>query len=100
MSTVLVTFCRKLLPRRNNRTTAGPYFIGVASGRQPSLMMRANNPLANAYERHFENIWIQHSRPAQSVRSWRNFFLKSRSEEHTSELQSRSDLVCRLLLEK
>src|SRR2546421_13012600 len=27
-------------------------------------------------------------------------FAGSRSEEHTSELQSRSDLVCRLLLEK
>src|SRR5206468_6028711 len=27
-------------------------------------------------------------------------FLDGRSEEHTSELQSRSDLVCRLLLEK
>src|SRR5438067_8894257 len=27
-------------------------------------------------------------------------FVKSRSEEHTSELQSRFDLVCRLLLEK
>src|SRR5699024_12823578 len=27
-------------------------------------------------------------------------FGKSRSEEHTSELQSRFDLVCRLLLEK
>src|SRR5260221_9427644 len=26
--------------------------------------------------------------------------IKSRSEEHTSELQSHSDLVCRLLLEK
>src|SRR2546421_3516562 len=26
--------------------------------------------------------------------------LRERSEEHTSELQSRSDLVCRLLLEK
>src|SRR2546421_7055802 len=26
--------------------------------------------------------------------------LQDRSEEHTSELQSRSDLVCRLLLEK
>src|SRR5260221_9298920 len=26
--------------------------------------------------------------------------LKGRSEEHTSELQSHSDLVCRLLLEK
>src|SRR3989440_118029 len=28
------------------------------------------------------------------------YFFRSRSEEHTSELQSRSDLVCRLLLEK
>src|SRR5206468_12979135 len=28
------------------------------------------------------------------------FFSLLRSEEHTSELQSRSDLVCRLLLEK
>src|SRR5947207_11141448 len=28
------------------------------------------------------------------------FFRSSRSEEHTSELQSHSDLVCRLLLEK
>src|SRR5690349_23524198 len=27
-------------------------------------------------------------------------FERSRSEEHTSELQSRRDLVCRLLLEK
>src|SRR5699024_12855596 len=29
-----------------------------------------------------------------------NVLLESRSEEHTSELQSRFDLVCRLLLEK
>src|SRR5438105_8981777 len=29
-----------------------------------------------------------------------NFCPRSRSEEHTSELQSRVDLVCRLLLEK
>src|SRR5436309_11436993 len=28
------------------------------------------------------------------------FFRRSRSEEHTSELQSRENLVCRLLLEK
>ena len=33
----------------------------------------------------------------RGFRSHRNF---GRSEEHTSELQSRSDLVCRLLLEK
>src|SRR2546421_2414053 len=29
-----------------------------------------------------------------------DFRRRGRSEEHTSELQSRSDLVCRLLLEK
>src|SRR5206468_12574471 len=29
-----------------------------------------------------------------------DFRVRKRSEEHTSELQSRSDLVCRLLLEK
>src|SRR3989440_9507640 len=39
-----------------------------------------------------------------AVRVGREMFLdvpcEHRSEEHTSELQSRSDLVCRLLLEK
>src|SRR5206468_12384887 len=30
----------------------------------------------------------------------RSVVVEARSEEHTSELQSRSDLVCRLLLEK
>src|SRR5699024_11554547 len=30
----------------------------------------------------------------------KDYFFKMRSEEHTSELQSRFDLVCRLLLEK
>src|SRR5438132_9930479 len=36
------------------------------------------------------------------IPSTRQFFLfwEARSEEHTSELQSHSDLVCRLLLEK
>src|SRR2546421_7581973 len=37
-------------------------------------------------------------RAAHSVRRRRD--RPRRSEEHTSELQSRSDLVCRLLLEK
>src|SRR5438034_6485355 len=35
------------------------------------------------------------------VQQWlRNYRKLKRSEEHTSELQSHSDLVCRLLLEK
>src|SRR5690554_4565874 len=35
----------------------------------------------------------------QPITKW-NFQVKKRSEEHTSELQSRPHLVCRLLLEK
>src|SRR2546427_8887943 len=33
-------------------------------------------------------------------RTWPGSLLVQRSEEHTSELQSQSNLVCRLLLEK
>src|SRR3712207_8366988 len=35
-----------------------------------------------------------------SIIALRTWFLSARSEEHTSELQSRQYLVCRLLLEK
>src|SRR2546428_10114506 len=35
-----------------------------------------------------------------SLHDLRPYVIGHRSEEHTSELQSRSDLVCRLLLEK
>src|SRR2546421_4439284 len=39
--------------------------------------------------------------PSPAARNWQLLaFWSVRSEEHTSELQSRSDLVCRLLLEK
>src|SRR2546429_4424114 len=46
-----------------------------------------------------------HARPAVRAhrppgRRWRGRDLHYRSEEHTSELQSRLHLVCRLLLEK
>ena len=40
--------------------------------------------------------FISGQQPASTI----EFNGKFRSEEHTSELQSRSDLVCRLLLEK
>src|SRR5947207_5844773 len=39
------------------------------------------------------------AQPERSIRG-KLLFLELRSEEHTSELQSHSDLVCRLLLEK
>src|SRR5260221_6730142 len=37
--------------------------------------------------------------PSEKLTSY-CFMMSQRSEEHTSELQSHSDLVCRLLLEK
>src|SRR5690349_21930724 len=40
------------------------------------------------------------STPGSSSRAARRWRSGLRSEEHTSELQSRRDLVCRLLLEK
>src|SRR5439155_22245504 len=57
--------------------------LGEEAGRHPMLFLRLcvepqlNPPLVSATEEH----WV-------------------RSEEHTSELQSRGHLVCRLLLEK
>src|SRR5690606_42053898 len=39
-------------------------------------------------------------RPAGLLSHGQKQFLEIRSEEHTSELQSRENLVCRLLLEK
>src|SRR5206468_4720809 len=46
--------------------------------------------------------WAQRAEPAASFSTLnpRGSRVHLRSEEHTSELQSRSDLVCRLLLEK
>src|SRR6267378_8218822 len=46
-------------------------------------------------------IWSRSFTGRPASRTARSFFLTlPRSEEHTSELQSRRDLVCRLLLEK
>src|SRR2546421_7692774 len=43
--------------------------------------------------------WRRRRRPRERIRA-PSVQARTRSEEHTSELQSRSDLVCRLLLEK
>src|SRR5699024_11302010 len=47
-------------------------------------------------------VWHWHMLRLSPVSTLQPFLLqtRSRSEEHTSELQSRFDLVCRLLLEK
>ena len=54
--------------------------------------------------RNYSNLqlWLSFPDPAQKHINFLLYYvpLISRSEEHTSELQSHSDLVCRLLLEK
>src|SRR5207302_11263202 len=55
------------------------------------------------YERlegHFTFVVVHHDEPQRLVGVRHQTPLETRSEEHTSELQSRENLVCRLLLEK
>src|SRR2546428_7989576 len=75
--------------RRPPRSTLFPYttlFRSVSGSRTPAsgMMSRRLTQISATY-----TDW-----PALTCRPF------GRSEEHTSELQSRSDLVCRLLLEK
>src|SRR2546430_4431038 len=67
-----------LMIRRPPRSTLFPYTTLFRS-------MTAQNPPSSL---------------TASMNSWKPTGLTTRSEEHTSELQSQSNLVCRLLLEK
>src|SRR5690349_24246667 len=82
--------------RRPPRSTLFPY----------TTLFRSTRPMDGQLARRpecFSNEVIRTSREAHSRArgSWGATAVdKPRSEEHTSELQSRRDLVCRLLLEK
>src|SRR5947207_11857295 len=76
-----------LMIRRPPRSTLFPYTTLFRSTPVLTLAMQSR-----------KRAWAERNRVYDVVRcssSW-----DSRSEEHTSELQSHSDLVCRLLLEK
>src|SRR5690349_23911745 len=60
----------------------------------------ARDVLARARPRRRGARAVPHAAPAPRGRACDPLRARSRSEEHTSELQSRRDLVCRLLLEK
>src|SRR5690606_28583054 len=53
-----------------------------------------------AEKRHIQLQFIQPGKPQHGLALSRRTHQMARSEEHTSELQSRENLVCRLLLEK
>src|SRR5688572_32350829 len=53
-----------------------------------------------AFADQFESLAQPRERLLQIVSNIGGHIVEARSEEHTSELQSQSNLVCRLLLEK
>src|SRR5712664_4432958 len=67
-----------------------PASMRLAMAISPSRDNSSTEPISRRYMRTGSSV-----RPISSSST-----LPRRSEEHTSELQSRSDLVCRLLLEK
>src|SRR5438034_6771794 len=82
------------MTRRPPRSTLFPYTTLFRSSPTPDRSQRLS-PGNRSAERTVPNSFDQAFRPRPN--GCRG---KVRSEEHTSELQSHSDLVCRLLLEK
>src|SRR2546430_6358432 len=78
-----------LMIRRPPRSTLFPYTTLFRSERFASLGVQ---PVGDTPEQFGAVI-------REDLARWSRV-IKSRSEEHTSELQSQSNLVCRLLLEK
>src|SRR5436190_10458877 len=80
--------------RRPPRSTLFPYTTLFRSGVEGGEVGIAEKPLPRPGELAMEAGRIQSDRKDIAD------IKQVRSEEHTSELQSHSDLVCRLLLEK
>src|SRR2546428_9745987 len=84
--------------RRPPRSTLFPYttlFRSLGPVPDWGLVAKRNRAVALS-TRNRASPGGRHERPTPV----RHHMAEGRSEEHTSELQSRSDLVCRLLLEK
>src|SRR5690242_21348066 len=99
---MLLCFFFEILPRPPS-STFFPYttlFRSVLPGFQNSLDLASISPL-DAKEMSSSATPTSVPRPGLGWRPPRpGLAIKDRSEEHTSELQSHVNLVCRLLLEK
>src|SRR2546421_5185711 len=85
--------------RRPPRSTLFPYTTLFRSVFQPLIQdLRAIE--IDAANMTITSVKLGGGGPLKYESDIPNEKLELRSEEHTSELQSRSDLVCRLLLEK
>src|SRR5690349_23976317 len=79
--------------RRPPRSTLFPYTTLFRSGRSNRTSTCRSTALTSCST--WSSVGVQYAFVIQIL-----FVAAVRSEEHTSELQSRRDLVCRLLLEK
>src|SRR2546421_6900017 len=89
--------------RRPPRSTLFPYTTLFRS-KAPTKVGTLNDarvPFNQRIEDSIRRVAVPKRRHPRCGCAWRMVErAQCRSEEHTSELQSRSDLVCRLLLEK
>src|SRR5688572_32125128 len=83
--------------RRHPRSTLFPY---TTLFRSKELILRAGESLAIPSNVPHRVIALEDTVVVDVFSPPREDWIKGRSEEHTSELQSQSNLVCRLLLEK
>src|SRR3712207_7215617 len=90
--------------RRPPRSTLFPYTTLFRSQRAENAPAYKSTPLRPAIIMTAVLVWALVVALIVRVPAWASVFLAiltgARSEEHTSELQSRQYLVCRLLLEK
>src|SRR2546428_10017376 len=84
--------------RRPPRSTLFPYTTLFRSWIGRRVDVQWNDLFVRLLDPKTGQLLREHVRAPR--RSWPVLGSSRRSEEHTSELQSRSDLVCRLLLEK
>src|SRR3712207_8189310 len=85
--------------RRPPRSTLFPYTTLFRS-RPDSDENRDRRRAAEALEERVEVVKVEEDLRHRELGAGVELLLEARSEEHTSELQSRQYLVCRLLLEK
>src|SRR2546422_4308557 len=87
--------------RRPPRSTLFPYttLFRSLSCREPIRLKDGRTVTAVDVQREFLDLAQRYYRDREKE-AWVGDVLARRSEEHTSELQSRLHLVCRLLLEK
>src|SRR5438034_8538591 len=86
--------------RRPPRSTLFPYTTLFRSG-VAQMCAQIRRHRVERLEDTGEHLrQCKHQRVARVGQVGRDRAVEGRSEEHTSELQSHSDLVCRLLLEK